>query len=142
MAEEMEAGKVGFGVELAFTPDVGTPFGTDTAEVLSATPPGEESEDAKYTPISGDNAGKEQSVPGKDTVQTVTVKMTYAESVHAAASAARKLLGELVLTLNGGGTLTGRGYMKSLKVDDVSDTGIMTSTSVWTVNGGLVYAAA
>jgi hypothetical protein len=133
-------GLAGFGVALQFTPDTGGPA-TSIEAILDVAPPAETAESIKFTPLDGDDAGKEKVIPGKDIAQQATAKVTYNKTRHAALSALRRVLGTWVMTAADGATITGHGFMSKVAVDSLSDTALMTSSLTFEIDGGFVFAA-
>jgi len=83
-----------------FTPDTGSAFGSTQCQVEEMTPAPASTVVAKYTPISGANAGVEQIALGAKSAQEIKFKATYKNTVHLAAKAcwASKSKGTLVIT--------------------------------------------
>jgi hypothetical protein len=132
-------GLAGFGVALQFTPDVGgSPV--DIEAILDVAPPAETAESIKFTPLDGDDAGKEKVIPGKDSAQQATSKVTYSKTRHAALSALRRVLGTWVMTATDGATITGHGFMSKIAVDSLSDTALMSSSLTFEIDGGFVFS--
>ena len=106
MADAAYNGIFGFGFSWVFTPSSGTAFGSLQAQTEEATPPPVKIEVAKFTPISGANANKEQVAAGRYLVQEYKMKATYCAAEHAAALVCMslKLFGTLVCTYGDGST--------------------------------------
>src|SRR5690242_9135928 len=104
MSDAAYDGQFGIPISFTFTPTTGTPFGTAQAQAQEYTPPDQQLETPKFTPISGANSGNEQFVLGKQPVSKVMVKATYSSAEHAAAQAclAAKVKGTLAVTYGTG----------------------------------------
>ncbi|MGD0898384.1 MAG: hypothetical protein ABR915_11150 [Thermoguttaceae bacterium] len=118
MADIAYQAQFGFPFSFTFTPQNGTPFGATQAQAEEATPPESMIETAKFTPISGTNAGKEQAVGGRYPVQTYKIKCTYKASEHAAALACldARAMGRLTVTYSDGVEVYGSGNADTVNV--------------------------
>jgi len=108
MSDTAYDGIFGSGLSFTFTPTTGTPFGSAQAQVEEATPAKPTIETAKFTPISGANAGVEQFVLGRYPVADYGIKWTYNAAAYAAALTCQsaKVKGTLVCTYGDGSTDT------------------------------------
>ncbi len=100
MADTSYDADFGIPISFTFTPDTGTPFGTEQAQAQELTPADVQIETAKYTPISGPNAFIEDFAMGKYPVTTMMVKATYSAAEHNAAAACQeaRVRGDLSVT--------------------------------------------
>lgn len=134
-------GQAAFGLSLKFTPASGQHQTEIPIEgILSVTPPVLDADEIKFTPISGDLAGKEQVVAGKIPVQQSTVKCVYEATRHTLLTAIHRTQGEFVLTLADGSTMTGTGCLKRIAVQELNDANEMTSELVFSIAGDWTYA--
>lgn len=104
MANAAYDGIIDVDFSFVFTPDSGSAFGSEQCQVEEFTPAPAATEVAKFTPISGANAGKEQIALGKFSAQEVKFKATYKNTQHIAAMNcwASRSKGTLVITYGDG----------------------------------------
>lgn len=120
----------GFPFSFTFTPTSGSAFGTEQAQVEEANTPPAMIETAKYTPISGDNAGKEQFALGRFPVQEYKMKVTYSNTAHDAALTClnTKSKGTLVCTYGDSSTETyTNAAVTGVSAGPVNGTGLRTA---------------
>lgn len=130
MPDTMYDAAYGFPFSFIFTPEEGPSFGTTHAQVEEANTPPATIETAKYTPISGENAGIEQFALGRFPVQEYKMKITYSAASHSAALACMngKKKGVLVCTYGDGSTETYRNAaVTSVAAGPVNATGLRTA---------------
>lgn len=104
MSDAAYDGIIDYDFSFTFTPDAGSAFGSEQCQVEELTPAPASIEVAKFTPISGTNAGIEQIVLGKIPAQEVKFKATYKDTQHLAAMTclASRSKGTLVITYGDG----------------------------------------
>lgn len=143
MSDTSYQGQNAFGFSMTFTPAGGAAIGTDTAQVLSATPAPHDINVLNFTPISGTNSGLEQITPGSRPKQDIKVKATYSKAVHAAFAALQGQSGTLVLTVKDAATYTyPNAILKTVAQSEMNDSSVMDDELTFSVPGMLnPYAA-
>jgi len=126
-------GQLGFGISVT----VGSGGGAVALdEIISVSPPPASRAAVTYTPISGAAAGGEVVLSGKKEARDMTVKCAYAAAQHAALLALVGVKGTWAIGYPVAGSDGGDdGLLTKVQVDEVSDSGIMTSTLSFKMDG-------
>lgn len=134
-------GNVGIGITLSFLSDATGATAVPIHSILDVSPPAQQVDAVKYTPVGGTGGGVEKVVPGKHPSTDSTVKCVYAKSLHSVLEAILGVKGTFTWTYNDGSTTVGHGFLSKIQVDPINDTALETSSLTFSLDGGSVYAA-
>jgi hypothetical protein len=127
------------GITLTITPPGEAPTTIDIQGIENFNPPQRSHKEDKYTPISGDRAGNEQSVLCSTEVSNCSATLTYEKERQMALDAVCGTNGcTIVLTLADGYTLTGTGGLRKIGMARLEDSRHVTSDVEFTIAGNWV----
>jgi hypothetical protein len=141
-------GTLGQGMSLSIAGPSGTPASFSLLDILSGKPPDRNYKQAKYTPQTGDKAGKEQVLVGSEEATECEVTVVYSSAVRNGIEAFKGINGCTITfttpppagATTGGGSFAGTGALVKITGKKVGDTEIFEDTLTFAICGGWAYS--